>query len=85
MYILALHLQYQLRCEKLLALTNVFLDYFTLKIQLNFKFGLVERIGSLHRTRESVATILYQVSEKCGSDWKSQLSEGSFFYRRQAS
>ena len=40
----------------------------------------VERIGSLHSTRESVATILCQVSEKSGSDWKSQLSEGSFVF-----
>ena len=39
----------------------------------------VERIGSLQRTRESVATISCQVSEKCGSHWKSQLSEAIFF------
>ena len=29
----------------------------------------------LQSNREPVATILCQVSEKCGSDWKSQLSE----------
>ena len=38
----------------------------------------IERIGSLQTTstRESVATILCLVSEKCGSDKKSQVSEG---------
>ena len=36
---------------------------------------LLGRIGSLESTQESVVTILCQVSKKCGSNCKSQLSK----------